>query len=157
MRVPGTPRPGSGPDDEFVAAQRHYDDRAYYGRTYDRGQYYDRAYDRGQYYDRAYDNGAPSAHARTASLPVRTGRVVSGVVAGAVLVMATVVLGAQYLSGERGFPGPGSVSVAAHVAAAVAVVLAQIVADRKKGLVSIAASGVVIVTASILLATQWWG
>ncbi len=152
MRRSGTPRPGSGPDDEFVAAQGHYDNRAYYRSPYDGGEY-----DREQYYGRAYDNGSQSGHARTAPLAVRVGRVVSGVVAGAVLVMVLVVLGAQYLSGERGFPGPGSVSVGVHVVAAVVVVLAQIVADRKRGFASAAASGVVIVTASILLATQWWG
>ncbi|MBF0663748.1 hypothetical protein HF877_13520 [Rhodococcus sp. BL-253-APC-6A1W] len=90
-------------------------------------------------------------------MPVRAGRVVSGVVAGAVLVLAAVVVGAQYLGGQRGFPGPGSASVAAHVVAALVAVGAQIVADRARGFAAFAAPVVVIVTASILLITQWWG
>ena len=160
MRVSGTSRPGSGPDDEFGAAPGHYDNRAYYRRPYD-----DQAYDRREYYDGTYrsdrtnrsDRGADPAPARMAPWAVRAGRVVSGAVTGAVLILAVVVLGAQYLSGERGFPGPGSTSVSAHLFAAVVAVLAQIVADRRRGAVSLAACGVVIITASILLITQWWG
>lgn len=113
-------------------------------------------YDDGAYYDQAYDDDVYYEESRRAGVVVRAGRVVSGAVAGAVLVLAVIVGVAQYLAGERGFPGPGSISVGAHVVAAVVVVFAQVAADRKRGCVSLAAALVVIFTASILLFTQWW-
>lgn len=92
-----------------------------------------------------------------AGLLVRGGRVLSGVVCGAVLVLTVVVGVAGYLAGDRGFPGPGIESLAAHVTAAVVAVVAQVTADRARGALSLAAAVVVIVTASILMFTQWWG
>ena len=150
MRTSGTGHQGAGRDDEFAAAPEHYDSRAYDRRQYDNRQYDNRQYDRRQYDSRQYDNreygraghsghSGHSGQPRRASLPVRAGRVVSGVVAGAVLVLAAVVVGAQYLGGQRGFPGPGSASVAAHVVAALVAVGAQIVADRARGFAAFAA------------------
>ena len=78
-------------------------------------------------------------------------------VCGAVLVLTFVVCGAQYLAGDRGFPGPGATSVAAHVVAALVAVIAQVTADRRSGGTALLSSLVVIFTASILMITQWWG
>lgn len=130
-------------DDFGDGSDHYYDDDAYYDESYDDDGYYDD----GGYYDEP----------RRAGFAVRAGRVVSGVFAGAVLVLAVVVGVAHYLGEERGFPGPGSTSVASHAVAAVVVVLAQLTADRKRGLASLSAAAVVIFTASILLFTQWWG
>lgn len=88
---------------------------------------------------------------------VRGLRALSGATAAGVVVLALVVVGTAYLGGRRGFPGPGAVSVAAHIAAAVVVVAAQRFADRRRGGVAISCSlGVLLVTA-VLLWTQWWG
>jgi len=142
MSAWGARRSGSewdydGYRDEAGASSDYYDDA-----------YYDQPY---------YDDDAYYEEPRRVGAVVRTGRVLSGVVAGAVLVLAVIVGVAQYLAGERGFPGPGSMSVAAHVVAAVVVVAAQVTADRKRGFISLGAALVVIFTASILLFTQWWG
>lgn len=143
----GTGRSGSereydGYRDDFGGGSPdYYDDGAYYGQAYD---------------EQMYDDDAYYGEPRRAGVIVRAGRVVSGVVAGAVLVLAVIVGVTHYLAGERGFPGPGSISVAAHTVAAVVVVFAQVTADRKRGFVSLSAALVVIFTASILLFTQWW-
>lgn len=94
---------------------------------------------------------------RRSGLFVRFVRAVSGVMAGAVLVLAVVVCVARYLAGEREFPGPGTESVAAHVVAAVVVTVAQVAADNRRGVVAVGASSVVIFTGLILMITQWWG
>ncbi|MEU5841817.1 hypothetical protein [Rhodococcus sp. NPDC047139] len=141
MRRRGSPYP----DGEYDSRNgENYYDTEYYG-----GEYY--ADDR--YYSDPYDPGTP----RRAGVIVRTGRAISGVVCGAVLVLAVVVCVAQYLAGERDFPGPGSVSVVAHVVAALVAVVAQVTADRRSGGAALLSSAVVIFTASILMLTQWWG
>ncbi len=71
--------------------------------------------------------------------------------------MAVLVVGAQYFGNQRGFPGPGAVSVAAHIAAAVAAILVQHFADHRRRGASALASTVVFVIAGVLLWTQWWG
>lgn len=84
-------------------------------------------------------------------------RALSGAVAAGLVVMAILVVGAQYLGNQRAFPGPGTVSVAAHIAAAVAAILAQHFADHRRRGTSALASTVVFVIAGVLLWTQWWG
>ena len=59
--------------------------------------------------------------------------------------------------GGRGFPGPGTISITAHVVASVFVIVAQRIADRRDGLVAVVASVAVLAAAALLLATQWWG
>ncbi|MFD3746061.1 hypothetical protein [Nocardia sp. NPDC058633] len=84
-------------------------------------------------------------------------RTVSGVVAGGVLVLLCVVVGAAVIGARRDFPGPGAVSLTWHVVAAVVVVVAQVFADRRRGMAALAGSTAVLVTAGVLLWTQWWG
>ncbi|TCJ99768.1 hypothetical protein [Nocardia alba] len=84
-------------------------------------------------------------------------RTVSGVVAGGVLVLLCVVVGAAVIGARRDFPGPGAQSLAWHVVAAVVVVLAQVFADRRRGMSALLGSGAVLVTAGVLVWTQWWG
>ncbi|MFD4179560.1 hypothetical protein [Rhodococcus sp. NPDC058514] len=83
-------------------------------------------------------------------------RALSGVVAAGVVVLALVVVVASYLGGERGFPGPGRVSVGAHIVAAVLVLLSQRVADHRRGVAGIFGSVGVFFITGLLLWTQWW-
>jgi hypothetical protein len=83
-------------------------------------------------------------------------RGLSGAVAAGVVVLTLVVIGAMVLGNDRDFPGPGVVSITWHIVTAVAVVIAQVIADRRRGFVSFAASVVVIGLTGLLLWTQWW-
>ncbi|MFC7448636.1 hypothetical protein [Rhodococcus daqingensis] len=83
-------------------------------------------------------------------------RALSGAVAAGVVVLAVVVIGTSYLGGERGFPGPGAVSVGAHVVAAVVVLLAQRAADHRRGVTAAFGSVGVFLITGVLLWTQWW-
>lgn len=84
-------------------------------------------------------------------------RGLSGAVTAGLVVLAIVVAGAQYLGAQRGFPGPGTVSVASHIGAAVAAVVIQHFADHRRRAVSALASLLVLAVAGVLLWTQWWG
>ena len=90
-------------------------------------------------------------------MAVRAMRAFSGVVTGGVVVLMLVVVGAAVFGVQRGFPGPGPVSIVWHVGAAVVVLGLQWFADRRNGVVSFIASAAVIVVAAVLLWTQWWG
>lgn len=130
--------------------------------SYDENYYSDPYYDGDNYYDEYYDaSDAPTEvfdrAGRRDNAAVRAVRGLSGLVCGAVVVLAFVVGGAQYLSGDRGVPGPGVESVSAHVVAALVVIAAQLSADRRRGLAVLPGSGVVFVTAIFLMFTQWWG
>lgn len=142
------PRRGKPQHHEIYRDSNYYDDEYY------ADEYYAAEYDSSDYHG---DDGRYGSSPRRAGIVVRAARVVSGIATGAVLVLMLVVCGAHYLGGERDFPGPGAESVAAHVAAAVVAVVAQVFADRRRGPISVVAAIVVVFTASILLFTQWWG
>ncbi|NKX88459.1 hypothetical protein [Nocardia coubleae] len=84
-------------------------------------------------------------------------RALSGVVAGGVVALLCVVVGAALIGARRDFPGPGGESLTWHVLVTVVVVGAQIVADRRRGVAALAGSAVVFVMTGALLWTQWWG
>lgn len=84
-------------------------------------------------------------------------RALSGVVAGGVVVLLCVVVGAAVMGARRDFPGPGAESLTWHVLAAVVVVTAQLFADRNRGVAALSGSAVVLITTGVLLWTQWWG
>lgn len=82
-------------------------------------------------------------------------RGLSGVFAGGVVVLALVLVGAAVISGRDGAPGPGALTVAVHVAAAVAAVVIQVHADRHDGpRGTLASVGVLGITAAVL-AFEW--
>ncbi|GAA4477461.1 hypothetical protein GCM10023094_19770 [Rhodococcus olei] len=94
--------------------------------------------------------------------PRRTGagrvlQALSGAVTAGVVLLAVVVVVTAYLGSRRGFPGPGGMSVTAHVLAAVAVVVAQRFADHRRGPLAVAGSVAVFLITVLLLWTQWWG
>ncbi len=84
-------------------------------------------------------------------------RGLSGAITAGLVVVAVIVSSAQYLGTQRGFPGPGTVSVMAHIGAAIAAIVVQHFADHRRRGTSVAASLVVFVIAGVLLWTQWWG
>jgi hypothetical protein len=132
--------------------ENYYDD-GHYGRDNYAAEYYD-----DEYYDAS---DAPTEvfdrTGRRDNIAVRAVRRLSGLVCGAIVILAFVVGGAQYLSGDRGVPGPGVESVTAHVVAAVVAIAAQVSADRRRGLAVLPGSAVVFVTSGFLMFTQWWG
>lgn len=83
-------------------------------------------------------------------------RGLSGAVTAGLVVLAVVVVGAQYLGLQREFPGPGAVSVTAHIIAAVVAVVLQHFADHRYRAASALASLLVFVVTGLLLWTQWW-
>lgn len=80
----------------------------------------------------------------------------SGIVTAGVVVLAIAVVVTQFLGRSRGFPGPGGLSVTVHIVAAVIAVLAQRVADHRRGVVAALGALAVFVIAGVVLWTQWW-
>ncbi|MES9517753.1 hypothetical protein ACIQYW_04480 [Rhodococcus erythropolis] len=130
-----------------------YDDR------YDRNDRYEDDYQYQDYqdyqYEDDYDYDYPADKRQW--LLVRALRALSGTVAAGIVVLTLVIIGSAYLGGNRGFPGPGTTSIAAHIAASVVALAAQIWCDRRRGIAAVAGSVVVLVVAGLLLVTQWWG
>lgn len=100
--------------------------------------------------------GAGRASGRRDRWAVRALRALAGVTAAGVVVLAAVVGTVGRLASDRGFPGPGTQSLAAHITAAIVVVGLQVVADRRRGGGSAAASAAVLAVTGVLLWTQWW-
>lgn len=83
-------------------------------------------------------------------------RGLSGIVTGGLVVLALGVAVTQYLGHSRGFPGPGALSVAAHIVAAIVAVVAQRITDHRRGFSAVLGALVVLVAAGLVLWTQWW-
>ena len=88
-----------------------------------------------------------------------SGIVTAGLVVGAPPLLAVLAIGVavtQYLGHSRGFPGPGGLSVAAHIVAAIVAVFAQRVTDHRRGFSAVLGAIVVFVATGLVLWTQWW-
>jgi hypothetical protein len=83
-------------------------------------------------------------------------RAVSGVLAVGLVLLALGNIGVQFYANSEGLPGPGTLSVTAHVVAAVLAVAGQIVADRYADWKAPLASLAVLVVAGATLWTFWW-
>ncbi|MFJ8963450.1 hypothetical protein ACIRG5_29095 [Lentzea sp. NPDC102401] len=83
-------------------------------------------------------------------------RAVSGVLAVGLVLLALGNIGVQFYANSRDLPGPGTLSVIAHVVAALLVVGAQIVADRYADWKAPVASLAVLVVSAATLWTFWW-
>lgn len=83
----------------------------------------------------------------------RLWRGVSGALAVGLVLLALAMIGVQVYAGTRGLPGPGLDVVAGHAGAAVAAVVAQVVADRRRGW-AVALCGLVVVL--LVVATLWF-
>jgi uncharacterized membrane protein required for colicin V production len=84
-------------------------------------------------------------------------KALSGSITAGLVVLTALVIAAAVVGGDRGFPGPGTASIAWHVAAVVAALLLQRIADHRSRGVSFLGSLGVLVVAGALLWTQWWG
>lgn len=91
-----------------------------------------------------------------ASFGLRFLRGLSGTVTAGLVVLAIAVALTQYLGDSRGFPGPGGLSVAVHIVAAVVAVLAQRITDHRRGFSAFVGAIVVFVVTGLVLWTQWW-
>lgn len=133
-----------------------YDNSGYDNSGYDKNGYDSYQDDNTYDYDDRYDDYYDAPAAKQWAL-IRGLRALSGTVAAGIIVLTIVVIASAYLGGSRGFPGPGTTSITAHIVASVVALAAQIFCDRRRGIAAVAASLVVLVTAGVLLVTQWWG
>lgn len=79
----------------------------------------------------------------------------SGLLAGGLAALAVALFSAWFVADRAGSVGPGASALAWHTVAAVAAVAAQVYADRRAGARgTVAAVGVIAVTAAVL-AAQW--
>lgn len=83
-------------------------------------------------------------------------RAVSGVLAVGIVLLALGNVGVQFYANSRELPGPGGLSVTAHLVAAVLVVAGQFVADRYADWRAPVASLAVLVVTGATLWTFWW-
>jgi predicted permease len=79
----------------------------------------------------------------------------TGVLAGGLVVLVLALLAAWAVAERVGTPGPGLNTLVWHGAAAVAAVLAQRRADRRRGAPGVWAAVAVLVITAVLLTVQW--
>lgn len=72
------------------------------------------------------------------------------------VLLALGNIGVQFYANSHGLPGPGGLSVTAHVVAALVLVAGQIVADRYADWRAPVASLGVLVVSGATLWTFWW-
>jgi hypothetical protein len=99
--------------------------------------------------DGVHPPGAPPP-ARVA----RAARAVSGTVTAGLVVLAAVLWAAAVLAGSR--PGPGAGALAGHTTVAVLAVALQVVAERRRGMLTGLAALAVLVMAAGTLWFWWW-
>jgi len=98
--------------------------------------------------------GADHVNDGPAPVALRALRGLSGTVMVGLVVLAAVVVGAAVFAGSR--PGPGLWVIVGHVAVAVAAVVLQVYADRRRGLVAVLAAMAVPPLAAAALWFWWW-
>jgi hypothetical protein len=79
----------------------------------------------------------------------------SGLLAGGLAVLAVVLLVAGIVAQQRAVPGPSTLTIVGHFAAAVAAVLVQRRADRTRGPAAAGAALAVVALTVVVLAAQW--
>lgn len=138
--VPDGSADGSDPHDAYAAA---WDDSG----DYHAGDHYD-------------GYGSSAGHRDDSALSagplVRMLRALSGAVAAGLALLAVTVVVVAVLGSQRGFPGPGAASVAAHCAGTAGALLCQRLTDRRRGAIAALASLGVFAITGVVLWTQWW-
>ncbi|MEU4765430.1 hypothetical protein AB0H12_19440 [Actinosynnema sp. NPDC023794] len=86
----------------------------------------------------------------------RLWRGVSGALAVGLVLLTLGLIGVQVYAGSRDLPGPGLDVVAGHGVAAVAAVVAQVVADRRRGWAVAWCGLLVVLLAASTLWFFWW-
>lgn len=79
----------------------------------------------------------------------------TGVLAGGLVVLVLTLVGAWVVAERSGTPGPGLSTIVWHALAAVAAVVAQRQADRRRGTPGAWAAVAVLVVTLVLLVVQW--
>jgi hypothetical protein len=79
----------------------------------------------------------------------------SGLLAGGLVALAVALVVVEVVARQRAMPGPGTLTIAGHVAAAVAAVLIQRRADHAGGVVAAGAALAVVALSVVVLAVQW--
>ncbi|RCW42816.1 hypothetical protein DFQ14_10872 [Halopolyspora algeriensis] len=91
--------------------------------------------------------------------PSRVGGLVRGLtgsLAAGLLVLAVTLLGVQLWATNSGLPGPGAGVVIGHLVASVVALVAQAVADRRRGLAGGLSAAVVLAVVLGALWYWWW-
>ncbi|MFI6101308.1 hypothetical protein ACIA8G_37665 [Lentzea sp. NPDC051213] len=83
-------------------------------------------------------------------------RAVSGVLAVGLVLLALGNIGVQFYANARDLPGPGTLSVVAHVVAALLGIAGQIVSDRYGDWKAPVSSLAVLAVSGATLWTFWW-
>jgi hypothetical protein len=95
------------------------------------------------------------ARTMTGTRAVRLLRGLSGLLAGGLVALVLALVGAWFLAEQLGVPGPTVSTIAGHAVAAVAAVLAQHQADRRRDGAAVAAALAVVLITAVVLAVQW--
>ena len=89
-------------------------------------------------------------------LGLRMLRLLSGVLAGGLVMLAVAVGLAQWLLKSAGHSGPGAPDVIGHAVAALGAVTLQLVVDRTRGLRAALAATAILALAAAVLWFGWW-
>lgn len=87
---------------------------------------------------------------------VRLVRGLAGTLTAGLLVLTAVVLIVSHYAPERGLVGPGSASVVWHMTGVLIAFVAQVIADRSRGLMAFLWSVIGLTTVFLVLFSQWW-
>jgi hypothetical protein len=80
----------------------------------------------------------------------------SGVLTAVLVILALVMIGAQFVSGKHEQPGPGLFEVVTHVVAAVVGVIVYRIANRRRGMGRLIGCIVLLAITGALLWYFWW-
>lgn len=83
-------------------------------------------------------------------------RGLSGVLAGGLVVLAVGLVVVAWFAGRGGVPGPGAGDLTAHLAAAAAAVVGQVIADRRGDRTGTLAALGVVGIAALVLGLGWF-
>lgn len=78
----------------------------------------------------------------------------SGVLVGGLVALALVLVVAGIMAQQRAVPGPGALTIAGHIVAALVAVLVQRRADRMSGVAAAGAALAVVALTAVVLAAQ---
>jgi hypothetical protein len=82
-------------------------------------------------------------------------RALGGALAAGLVVLALLLVGAAFLAGDRGVPGPGAGTITVHVLGAAAAVGLQRWSDRRADPAGAVAAAGVVLLSGVVLAAQW--
>jgi chloramphenicol 3-O-phosphotransferase len=81
---------------------------------------------------------------------------VSGIFAGALVVLAVILVAAWLVALARDVPGPGALVLGVHAASAAGALALQRVADRNGGWLGTSAALIVVTLVGLVCGLYWW-